>query len=194
MRFDSADRDYPPGQEPPIRGFNPWIVALIALLLGMALTSWLAHAATARVQAERQRAFGVAARGVVASIAAQLSDCERLIRTFQSVYLASDEVTEQEFARVYENLQTDRARVNLQALAFAERVVEGGRERYITTVFMPRHGNEAIRGLDVTEQPNNLRALLASRDSNLVNMSAAVTLRPSGPAAWVDGFILRLPD
>ena len=171
---------------------NPWLAALIAFFLAISLTAWLARGEEQRAERERQRAFADAASDIAASIQDQLSDCERLIRTFQSVFIASDEVTAEEFSRVYDNLQTDRARVNLQALAFAKRTTGDGRERFITTIFVPRRGNESIQGLDVTEQPTNLRALAESRDSNQISMSAPFTLRQS-TSGTIDGFILRLP-
>jgi len=133
------------------------------------------------------------ARNVALAIHAQLSDCERLIRAFQSVFLATDEVSYEEFNQVYENLRNDRARVNLQALGYAKRIAMVDGDHFITTMFAPTFGNEVIRGLDVNRQPNNLRAVLESRDTNLVRMSPPFTLRQSGPAAGLDGFIVRLP-
>jgi diguanylate cyclase (GGDEF)-like protein len=194
MFDDSAAGRRVPGTDRTPRGFNPWVAAALAFLLGMAITLWLARAEEQRAEVERHRAFADAARDSVASIRAQLSDCERLIRTFQSVFLASDEITEDEFHRVYENLHTDRARINLQALALAERRSVNGQERFITTMFVPEHGNAALRGLDVIDQPANLRSLHESRDTNLVSMSAPFLLRQSvGTGAAVDGFTLRLP-
>ncbi|HUG73311.1 MAG TPA: CHASE domain-containing protein, partial [Steroidobacteraceae bacterium] len=178
----------------PRRRLIPWAAALGAFLLGMALTLWLAREEHRRAEIEHRRAFVESASGVVEAIEQQLSDCERLIRTFQSVFLASMRVTEDDFRLVFENLRDDRARVNLQALAYAERQVLDGRERYITTIFMPVRGNEAIRGLDVGEQPSNLRSLIESRDTNQVSMSAPFKLRQSqGVNTAVDGFILSLP-
>jgi diguanylate cyclase (GGDEF)-like protein len=195
MPFDNLDKDRSlPGSGKRGSAFNPWVAAAIAFLIGISFTSWLARGEAKRGQDERHRAFEDAAGDVVASIGTQLSDCERLIRTFQSVFLASDRVSAEEFGRVYQNLQTDRARINLQALAYAERVPAAGGEHFITTMFEPVRGNEAIRGLDVAEQPTNLGALHASRDTNLVSMSAPFLLRQSaGSTEKVDGFILRLP-
>lgn len=195
MSFDSIDREKPLSRPPrPGRDLSPWVAAAIALVLGMSLTLWLSRGEEERAARDRQRAFEAAANNIAAAVISQLADCERLIRTFQSVFLASDEVKAEEFQRVYDNLQTDRARVNLQALAYAQRVPAGGRDRFITTMFAPTRGNEAIRGLDVSEQPTNLQALLESRDSDRVRMSAPFMLRQSMPASRaVDGFILRLP-
>ncbi|GHB93646.1 bifunctional diguanylate cyclase/phosphodiesterase [Thermomonas carbonis] len=176
------------------RRWLPWVAALTAFVLGMALTIWQALADHRFAQIEQRREFVEAASGIVDAIELQLSDCERLIRTFQSVFLASQEVTPDEFRLIFDNLRDDRARVNLQALAFAKRVVGDGRERFITSIFLPIRGNESIRGLDVNEQPSNLLSLLESRDTDEVSMSAPFPLRQTmGKTSAVDGFILRLP-
>ncbi|RZA22037.1 MAG: EAL domain-containing protein [Lysobacteraceae bacterium] len=195
MPFDSIDKEKSYFTRPDApRGFSPWLAAAAAFVLGMSLTLWLSQQEYGRARQEQQRAFAEAASDVTEAIRSQLSDCERLIRTFQSVFIASDDVSPEEFSRVYDNLQDDRARINLQALAYARRVAGNGRERYLTEMFVPRRGNESIEGLDVTQQPTNMRALVQSGDTNQVNMSAPFTLRQSqGLTRQVDGFILRLP-
>ncbi len=195
MPFDQTDRPQE-RRNPSQRPWSPWAVALGAFVLGMSLSLWQARADQRLAETEHRREFVEAASDIAGAIELQLSDCERLIRTFQSVFLASREVTAEEFGLVFDNLRDDRARVNLQALAFAQRVVGDGdgRERYITSIFMPIRGNESIRGLDVNEQPNNLASLLASRDTDEVRMSAPFPLRQTeGKTTAVDGFILRLP-
>ena len=194
MTFDGIEREKSaPMRARPPRTIDPWVAALLAFLLGITLTLWFSWREQLRTDRERSEAFKETARGIAASIASQLSDCERLIRAFQSVFLASDEVSNEEFNRVYNNLQIDRARNNLQALAYAQRVAMADGDHYITTMFAPIQGNEVIRGLDVNTQLNNLRTLQESRDTNLVGMSSPFILRQSGPAAGLDGFILRLP-
>lgn len=193
MQFESLDQEKPVSWSRSQKSLlNPWLAAIVAFLLGAFLTFWLVKGEDQRAKRERQRAFADAAIAIGASIQDQLADCERLIRTFQSVFLASEQVTPEEFNRVYDNLQTDRARINLQALAFAQRTVDESGERFITTMFAPRRGNESIQGLDVTKQPTNLKALAESRDTNQVSMSAPFTLRQS-TTRGIDGFILRLP-
>ena len=193
MPFDQADRQAE-GRNASQRRWSPWVAALGAFAVGMSLTLWQARADQRLAELEQRRAFVEVAGDIADAIELQLSDCERLIRTFQSVFVASRQVTAEEFSLVFHNLRDDRARVNLQALAFAERVVTDGRERYITSIFMPIRGNESIRGLDVNEQPNNLVSLLASRDTDEVHMSAPFPLRQTmGKTTAIDGFILRLP-
>ena len=194
MPFERVDVDKaaPPGTA--LVRLTPWLAALAALALGMAVSLQLERGEQARAQGEHQRLFDEAAADIGAALASQLADSERLIRTFQSVFIASESVTQDEFVRVYDNLTSDRARINLQALAYAERVRDGSGERYLTNLFAPVAGNEAIRGLDVARQASNMAALQVSRDSNQVHMSAPFKLMQSGTAGpAVDGFILRLP-
>lgn len=193
MPFDQAKQQQD-GRDASRRPWSPWAAAFVAFVLGMSLTLWQAMADRRLAAAEHQREFVQAAGEVTQAVRLQLTDCERLIRTFQSVFLASREVTAEEFSLVFDNLRDDRARINLQALAFARREGAQGQEHYITSIFLPIRGNESIRGLDVNDQPNNLASLFASRDTNEVSMSAPFLLRQSkGKSLAVDGFILRLP-
>jgi enoyl-[acyl-carrier-protein] reductase (NADH) len=64
---------------------------------------------------------------IATGIRTQLEQCEHLIRAFQSVFLASDDVTPAEYARAYENLQSNgEIRVSLQALAYAQQLAGTG--------------------------------------------------------------------
>lgn len=194
MPFERVDVERPAVQGGAMLRLAPWLAALAALALGMAVSLQLERGEQARAQGEHQRLFDEAAADIGAALASQLADSERLIRTFQSVFIASESVTQDELVRVYDNLTSDRARINLQALAYAERVRDASGERYLTNLFAPVAGNEAIRGLDVARQASNMAALQVSRDSNQVHMSAPFKLMQSGTAGRaVDGFILRLP-
>ncbi len=172
-----------------------WVSALVAFLLGLTLTAWLAGSEKQRGEREAQRAFISETEQVASAIRAQLDQCEQLIRAFQSVFLASDSVTLPEFALAYENMQTHSAlQVSLQALAFAERQHSPVADNYITTMFAPEEGNKSILGLDVSTQPSNMDALRRSRDSDQIAMSAPFKLRQSSTRQRArDGFILRLP-
>lgn len=179
---------------PSGRRVPAWLWALIAFALGMALTLWLANAERHRSRSEARRVFVQETRGVAEAIRLQLDQCGHLIRAFQSIFIASQEVTEIEYIRAYENLQSNgAARVSLQALAYAERRRQADGDHYVTTLFAPQSGNLAIRGLDVNSQPSNLQALERSRDSDELAMSAPFALRQSGRQSLGDGFILRLP-
>lgn len=172
-----------------------WGWALLVLALGLAVTVWLVVFERHRNEDQTRWVAGSEVEQIAGSVLRQLEECEHLIRAFQSVYLSSDSVTAGEYARAYENMQGNSVvKVSLQALAYAQRQQRADGEHYVTTLYAPLEGNEAIAGLDVTAQPSNLEALLRSRDSDQVAMSSAFPLRQlQGRDGLVDGFILRLP-
>lgn len=194
MPFESRDIGVSVAASPPGRRVPAWAWAALACVLGMALTLWLAAAERHRSRSEAQRVLEQETRGVAAAIRQQLEQCGHLIRAFQSIFLASETVTEIEYIRAYENMQSNgAARVSLQALAYAERRRQADGDHYVTTLFAPQSGNLAIRGLDVNSQPSNLQALERSRDTDELAMSAPFALRQGGRRSLGDGFILRLP-
>lgn len=167
-----------------------WAWAAVAFLLGMALTFWLAEGERRRSERDERHLFVMEVENAAAAIHVQLDQCEHLIRAFQSIFLASDNVSPEEYARAYENMQSNSVvRISLQALAYVERQRRADGDHYVTAMFAPEQGNESIRGLDITTQPMNLEALLRSRDTDQVTMSAPFDLRQASGS----GFILRLP-
>lgn len=172
-----------------------WIWALVAFLLGMGLTAWLANSEKQQGERHEQLAFNHVTEQVATAIRLQLDQCEQLIRAFQSIFLASESVTPHEYALAYENMQADSVvQVSLQALAYAERRRSPVGDLYVTTLVAPQEGNGSILGLDVSTQPTNMEALRRSRDSNQITMSAPFHLRQSSTRQSIgDGFILRLP-
>ena len=170
-------------------GLPAWLWAAIALTLGVGLTLVVSRSQQLRAQAEREAAFHGMATESFASVAGTLQNCERLLRSVQTVFLASGHVAPNEFAHLYQNLHPRVQFPSLQALAYAERRGSG---RYITTMVQPEAGNQALRGLDVSSQPSNLAAIEASRDSDQVAMSATFRLvQQDGGGA--DGITMRLP-
>ena len=172
-----------------------WISVLAVFLLGVALTAWLTSNEKKRGERDAQQALIRETEQVATAIRIQLNECGQLIRAFQSIFLASETVTPREYVLAYKNMQANSVvKVSLLALAYAERQQSPVGEHYVTTMFAPQEGNDAILGLDVTTQPNNMDALRRARDSNEIAMSAPFRLRQSGTRQRVDdGFILRLP-
>jgi diguanylate cyclase (GGDEF)-like protein/PAS domain S-box-containing protein len=166
----------------------------MALVLGMALALWAASLQRDRAAAERQAAFVQAAREGADALGASLHACSMLLRSVQTVFLASEAVDPAEFAHLYENLRPRIEFPSLQAMAYARREPGPAGDRYPSVLVEPLPGNESVVGLDVASQPNNMAAVLASRDSDQVAMSAPFRLVQSERlGAQGDGVTMRLP-
>src|SRR5690606_1571140 len=182
--------------QPPSPGAPAWFWALAALAIGLALSFWVSGQQRERAASVRGAAFTKLADESFDAVADSLHACELLLRSVQTVFLASDDVTEEEFATLYENLRPRSEFPSLQALAYAERRPgpDGASDRFITTLVQPREGNERVAGLDLATQPDNLAAVLASADSDRVAMSAPFHLvQAAQPDMAGEGMTLRLP-
>lgn len=165
------------------RAFTPRAIFVFSLLVGVlaafALFAWYRHGLTMD-QGEREQRL---ANRVAASVRGEIEKLTSLALAFQAIYIVSDAVSEIEFANAYSLLSANldsRARV---AIAFAQREYIDGSEHYITRLVAPAEGNEALFGLDVGAQPENLRALLRARwqRSGVVSSIPAGAI-PAGPA------------
>jgi diguanylate cyclase (GGDEF)-like protein/PAS domain S-box-containing protein len=168
-----------------------WLWSLLALALGVALSYWIADRQQARVEREQHAAFIRLAEDGQVAIVANLHACEMLLRSVQTVFLASEDVNPTEFANIYKALQPRVEFPSLQALAYAQRI---GDAAFVTRMVEPVAGNERVFGLDLADQPANLAAALASRDSNQVAMSGPFPLvQLPASAGGGDGVTMRLP-
>jgi diguanylate cyclase (GGDEF)-like protein/PAS domain S-box-containing protein len=177
-------------------GIPAWFWSVVALALGTALTLWAAGRQQASADLERQAAFATLAQESFDAIAADLHACELLLRSVQTVFLASDEITPAEFGNLYDNLRPRVEFASLQALAYARREPGPHRDHYVTSLVQPLAGNERVVGLDIVAQPHNLAAVLASRDSDRVAMSAPfrlVQVASSRAGDTGNGLTMRLP-
>ncbi|RDZ29797.1 EAL domain-containing protein [Lysobacter silvisoli] len=167
---------------------------MLALLLGVGLTLWLGGAQHRRVVDDRTAALDAGAQRVFHSLNDRLHACELLLRSVQTLFLTSDEVTAQEFANLYANVRPRERFPSLQAMGYSRRETRVDGDHYITDLVAPLAGNERVLGLDVNLQPTNLVGVLASRDSDSAVLSAPFRLAqqsPSDPSR--DGVTMRLP-
>lgn len=182
---------------PMMTGFHRAAFAwsALVLLLGVALSIAVAQWHRAGVHEVRRGELALLAQRGFDSLEQQLRNCALLVRSVQTIFLASEEVTPEEFDRTYDNIGPQRLFPSLVALAYAERQPgEDGRERYITTMAAPREGNESLLGLDISGQPMNLRAVELSRDSDEPVMSARFQLiQLRDQPGQDDGVVIRLP-
>ncbi len=177
------------------RGLHAWGWGIAALLFGLALTAWIGHVEWGRERRDQERAFKESADAIVFALRSELQACELVVRSMQSLYLASETVTPAEFASAYENLEVRRQLPSLQALSFAERTTEAGEARFIVRRVEPRvPSNAVLMGLDISRQPASLEAARKSRDIDQMVMSAPFRLAqaPQG-ASGVSGMVVRLP-
>nr|WP_255784133.1 EAL domain-containing protein [Lysobacter chinensis] len=157
-------------------------------------TLWVSNLQQKRMQAEQDAAFDGIVERSHSGLLTQLHTCGLLMRSMQTLFLASDSVTDAELDRVYANLRPQRHLPSLQAMAYSELIRHADGDRLITTWVAPKAGNQRLLGLDVSSQPANLRAAMLSRDTDETAMSAPFRLvqldRPGTPA---EGVTLRLP-
>jgi diguanylate cyclase (GGDEF)-like protein/PAS domain S-box-containing protein len=184
---------HPPAQR---GGRGALIWSLLALGMGLLLSAAIAGYQYRVLAAERDNQFDHLAERSFTALQSTLNTCGLLIRSVQSTFLASDNVTPEEFDRVYQNLNPKQVFPSLQAIAFSARVrtEAGGQDHYITRMLAPSAGNEKLLGLDLVTQPANLRAVQLSADSDQLAMTAAFRLvqladLPGNP----DGIVIRLP-
>jgi diguanylate cyclase (GGDEF)-like protein len=169
------------------------VAALLAGLCLSAAAAWFHQSELAR--SEQVRLDRLAERSFDA-LEGKLETCGLLVRSVQALFLSSDEVTADEFQAMYDNLRPREQFPSLQAIAFAERVVDeaSGAERYPTTLFAPESGNRGLVGLDIVSQPANLAAAVYARDADRPVMSAAFQLvQRAGMPGPNDGITIRLP-
>ncbi|EIL93897.1 bifunctional diguanylate cyclase/phosphodiesterase [Rhodanobacter spathiphylli] len=173
---------------------SAWLWSLLVLLGGLALALSVHHQQQQRRLAEQSFVRGELANKTFAALQDKLHSAEAMLRAVQTLFLASDQVTQVEFANFYTNLRPREQFPSLLALAYAQREQDGAGERYMTRWVEPASGNAAVIGLDVGAQPNNLAGLLASRDSDQATLSAPFRpVQQRGASGTEDGITLRLP-
>lgn len=186
-----------PGEEPGAAapfGIAAWVWAACALLLGISLAVWLANEQNRELQADHRASLESVADTSHQALLDRLRACQLVARSVQTLFLASDTVDPSEFHNVYANLKPRQRFPGLQAMAYAERSTDATGIHYRTTLIEPSGGNERLLNLDVTLQPSNFAALLASRDSDEPVLSAPFRLiQQTGPDSLADGITLRLP-
>jgi CHASE1-domain containing sensor protein len=182
-------------------GQPAWLWSLGALLVGLALSLLAASLhRDALARSEQTRLERLAERSFDA-VDSQLQTCGLLVRSVQALFLASDEVTIDEFEAMYSNLRPREQFPSLQAIAYAVKTdrpspdaAPDGQLRYPTVLVAPMQGNRMLMGLDIATQPANLAAAQFSRDADQPVMSAAFRLiqRANMPGSD-DGLTIRLP-
>jgi len=167
----------------------------LALLAGAALSAAVGGYQYRVLRAERDVQLDRLAERSFDEMGQQLEVCGLLVRSVQSLFLASDELTPVEFERVYGNLRPREVFPSLQAMAYARRDVQpDGRVAYLTDLVAPQAGNERLLGLDVRTQPSNLDAVFRAERDDQPAMTAAFRLvQLADQPGQRDGVVIRLP-
>jgi len=180
--------NHPSPGKPVARRPALWI-SMILFVLGTLLSASLARTHYRIVSQEQTRYVEGSAERIIAGLAQQFELGGALARAFQALFLASDEVSEAEFAQAYHAIHPEQVFPAMVAVAYARREATASGERYLTRYIEPRAGNEALVGLDVASQPANLRALLDARDHDEPVLSAPFTLVQLAET----GVVVRVP-
>lgn len=167
--------------------------SLLALLLGFAAATALAMVHRSYLARDHDVFLSDLGHRTVAQVEQQLRLSGTLVRAFQAVFLASENVTPAEFELAYQSIRPQRDFPAVVAVGYSVRERDGDGERYITRMVAPLRGNERVIGLDVGWQPTNLQAVMSSRDSNEPAMSAPFRLVQLQADDEADGVVIRLP-
>ena len=171
-----------------------WGWVLLTLLVSSSGTVLLYRHQQARRQLDQRKAIEQLADKSYLALGARLASSELLLRAVQSLFIASDHVTEQDFGHIYANLHPRTLFPSLVAMVYAQRETRSDDAHYITRWVEPQAGNEALIGLDVGTQAPNMTALRGARDSNRPTLSAPFVLRQTDATGRpIRGVALRLP-
>ncbi|WP_237561495.1 bifunctional diguanylate cyclase/phosphodiesterase [Frateuria defendens] len=171
-----------------------YLWGMLAALCALAFTLGLHYLQYRRQAVEHAQGLRVLADKGYESLSGRLHASELLVRSVQTLFLASNEVDADEFDHLYLNLRPQELFPSLLALAYARRELRQDGEHYITERVRPLQGNEPLLGLDVTTQGPNFDALQVSRDTDQPALSAPFRLvQSAAPDPREEGIIIRLP-
>ena len=186
--------------EGPIRGglrASPaW--ALLVLVAGLLFTVEMARREWIDAHARDEALQHALADAAQARVHGPLESAAQILRAMQTVFLSNDRMDQPRFVQYQDNLRTHEQVPGFVATAFARRATESdvrGRPAYRYENVSPLAGNEALLGLDIATQPQNLVALYRARDADAPTLSAPFPLLQFRDADDADarGITVRLP-
>ena len=181
-------------EQPMLLGLPAWVWALLGLLMGFATTGFVVLLERHNLRAEANLQFSQIARRSVLQVERQLETSGLLLRAVQTASFV-DNLGQQRFLSIHDNLRPEQRLPSLVATAFARRLrAADGSLHYRYEWVAPIAGNTSLIGFDIASQPANLRALERARDTDVPVMSAPFRLRqPATDARDADGVVVRLP-
>lgn len=177
---------------------NAAVWAVLALLVGLLVTAEIARREWVSQHwhaAEMQHSLADAAQ---TRLRAPFDGAAVALRSMQTVFLADDVVTQADFDQYQRNLLMAQMVEGYVLTAFARRYEDPampGHPVYRYDFVSPLAGNEVLVGFDIARQPENLKALLRSRDSGMATASMPFTLLQfqGSPGAEGRGITVRMP-
>lgn len=186
-----------PAARPQLLGLPAWAWALSGLLLGLVATGAVMLLERHNLEAEADLQLSQIAKHSVSQVAHQFEVSGLLLRAVQSTYFIVDDIGQDRFESIRDNLRPEAMLPSLVVMAFARHQpgsAAGARARYLYEQVAPMAGNASLIGFDIAGQADNLRALLRARDIDRPVMSAAFALhQPTRDPRDVTGIAVRLP-
>jgi len=184
-----------PANQSLLLGLPAWVWALLGLMMGLAGSTSIVMLERHNLQVEADLQFSQLARRSVREVERQLETSGLLLRAVQSAFLADDNIGQQRFLAIHNNLRPEQQLPSLVATGFARRVVGAdGRSHYPYEWVAPVAGNESLLGFDMASQRENLFALELARDTDQPVMSGPFPLvQRSLDARDAEGVVMRLP-
>jgi diguanylate cyclase (GGDEF)-like protein len=175
-------------------GLPAWVWALLGLVMGLAGVTGIVLLERHNLQVEADLQFSQLARRSVHQVERQLETSGLLLRAVQSAFLADDNIGQQRFLAIHDNLRPQQQLPSLVATGFARRVVVDGRPHYSYAWVAPVAGNDSLLGFDMASQQENLLALELARDTDQPVMSGPFPLvQRTLDARDAEGVVMRLP-
>jgi CHASE1-domain containing sensor protein len=192
---DAALQELEPANQTMLLGLPAWVWALLGLMMGLAGSTFLVMLERHNLQAEADLQFSQLSRHSAQQVQRQLETSSLLLRALQSAFLADDDIGQQRFLAIHDNLRPGQELPSLAATGFARRVVGAdGRPHYSYDWVAPVAGNERLVGFDMASQRENLLALELARDTDQPVMSGPFPLvQQTRDARDAEGVVMRLP-
>ncbi|MFZ5527365.1 MAG: bifunctional diguanylate cyclase/phosphodiesterase [Pseudomonadota bacterium] len=180
-----------------------WITMIGGLVLSVLAWTYTAH----QVQRGADELFESTARDKVERLQASVKNHLDLLHSFQSAFIASDQVDRAAFQRLHQLSYTKESYPALVAVQFARLISEADKPRfeqehaihppgqravYLPVVYVePRAGNEQLLGYDQIFEATRRTVMERARDTARPQGSGPVRLVSGGQQA--SGFVVRLP-
>lgn len=169
--------------------------ALAVFIGGLLLTGLLAYRAVGELQTRQRNYLEYLANASVGRLHNRLLAEASELRALQSAFMVNDRIDQPQFEQICANVRTESEQSVHVATGFARRIDPGPGQppRYVYAYAAPWAGNQALIGLDLVRQADNLRALERARDSDTITLSAPLPLlQPVAAGRDRTGVVMRI--